>query len=625
MVGIGMSIGMSQSVKQEIGIEQRLAMKLQQELKLKMTLEQVMQLVQKLWPQLKLELGQKLEAKLMTLIRNDATIRAYLPEYLARQPTAVELQKAFPQLSPVFNEYYKGQPNYGTNLRQGYVVAPQRKVEGPQMTLSLRSVVAIQQQIVSAPPTNWSLVDAYEEEGNKGCGLSKKKLEGLEKLGIEERLKRIDDANEPFRYEYVQRGRKFFKVPLVRNYNIHPEDISIRISGSEYRQATKLLEKAGKVQRIVRAVPYSEIRHTLIDHVASKDIDLDDVVIVGIDRGGRLPTNIVRKALGKNIAYFLKVDQGGRMIDDERIKRFTDDGTFRGKYIIFVDSTVDSGRQIAALSKYFDDEDLKAEIGHRGWIVAGSNEYGKSLEDHINIDWGLDPDSTFEDNPQLMGVDYGRSHTKVRACGNKMSTELKSALLEVPGGTILDTQSITPRKKELKAKATVQPQDVQQDITRNLLIIGDGQSITLSEDDARNLALKIEHGFHVMAGTMGGNPGYMLELVSAYSGHKGVTLMQPAYLRGRTDTNGYHVVYEGSTKDQWRDCMIGKADVVIALGGNDGTWSEIQKSVSAGKPTIIVGDSGRASALAKQQYGGNTSIYLADTLENAIKKVSEYR
>jgi hypoxanthine phosphoribosyltransferase len=473
-------------------------------------------------------------------------------------------------------------------------------------------------------PVNWSLVDAYKEEEDRGCQLPKNPLEGIEDLSLEDRLKRIDQANQVFMFNYAEHNGKYFKIPLVRNHYIEDMDIAVKITKEEYNQALKILEKAGEVQRIVRAVPYSEINETIMEHIGRKDIDLDDVVLVGVDRGGRLPTHIVRDALGKDRAYFLKVDQGRREIDIKRFQQYVDSELFKNKYVIFVDSTVDSGRQISALRKYFDDEDIAQDIGHRGWVVVGSNECGQTLENHLNIDWGLDPDVTFEDNPQLMGVDYGRSYTQVKACGNKMSTALKTALREVPKGIVLDTGAVKTKRRSAEKTVNKTVKKEKQRQYKTLLIIGDAQDVTLGEDDAKMLALKIENGFQVMAGTPKGNPGYVLELVAGYD-QGSVTLVQPVYRKGKAYTNGFHTVYEGMDKEQFRDCMIGKADIVLALGGNRGTWTEIQKSIAQRKPTIVVRDFGWAGEHAADQLEGNSSLYLAESLEDAVSTVAKHR
>ena len=604
---------MSQSLKQtqKLSLEQRLAMRLKQELKLKMSLKQTLKLVQKLWPSLNLKLGVKLYGDFKKLLRSDSYLRNNLPYYLERNPTAVELQSKFPQMAAVFNAYYKSQPNYGSNLRQGQIIAPKKSLG---LSLSLTTSLKQQQITLKLPQTNWSLVNAWDEEEDTGCKFPKKKLE-LNNLSLDEILEKVDGENEIFRYEYVEKKNKYFKIPLLRNLNISTEDIAIPITRKEYKKATEILDKAGRVQRIVRAVPYNEIRKTLLNYLNEKDIDLDKVVIIGVDRGGRLPTHIVKNALGLNIAYFLKVDQGDKEIDCDRLDTFIKNHTLRNKHIIFVDSTVDSGRQISALRKYFDDEDLKKSIKHKGWVVVGSNEYGKSLDKHVNIDWGLDPDESFEDNPRLMGVDYGKDYRSVKACGNKMSTYLKGALLEVSKGIILDTSNVEIPHKIIQKKP-------QKEYTPTLLIIGDGKNVTIEEEKAKKLALGLENKFNVIAGTPNGNPGYVLNIVSQFQNERETTLIQPVYSKSKNESK-FEVTYAGNSKDGFRDEMVKKADVVLAIGGNEGTYLEIQKSISQGKPTIVVKNFGSAGERASKELI-DSNLKIVDSLEDAVITARSY-
>lgn len=651
-MGMSLSMAPRQEQRQEMRLEQRLALQLKQELQLKMSLKQVLELVQKLWPQLTQKLGLKMERGLKRILSGDRHLQTELGRYLSynTEPTAMQLQTNFPQLAPVFNEYYRETQQYGYHLRRGDVVVPRKTPEqrretqrGPRMEMSLRMMPALQQAI-AMPPTNWSFADAFEDEGTTGCKLPSKRLEGLEGLSLDERLRKIDEANELFRFAYAKEGKKYFKIPLVRNVNIEPDDIAVRITKKEHDYAKKVIAEAGRIQRIARAVPYREIREALLDHLGENDVDLEDTVVIGVDRGGRLPTHIIKEALGIKQAYFLKVDQGMEQIDDARFQKMIDSGILKGKYAIFVDSTVDSGRQISALRKYMDDEDVRKDIGHKGWVVAGSNETGITLDNHLNIDWGLDPDESFEDNPNLMGVDYAReTHKKIRVQPTEMSNFIRDSIRAVSRGYVLDTSAVKgqmkpekkaetaqetadadqqPDKKKVAAQTAQQPkQSAQPYAPKKLLIIGDGQNRTMTEKEAELLALRLEHGFEVFAGTPQGNPGYLLELISEYVANPGVRLFQPAYTKGQNGTNGFQVVYKGKTKDAFRDAMIKEAEVVLALGGNTGTYAEIQKALAAGLPTVVVKGSGYAGITAEQKNQGDPNLHLVSDLEAAANKV----
>src|SRR3989344_3730806 len=181
------------------------------------------------------------------------------------------------------------------------------------MGMSLRQSLT-QQLVVTMPPMNWSLLEAFEEEGDKPLRFKKNQLD-FENMSLEQRLVAVDQANEVFRFAYTQaegtdeKGRKgYFKIPFVRDYSVEIDDIKIKISKYEYDRATTILNGSGRFQRIARAVPYSQLHQDVKTFVQSQGFTLDDVVVIGVDRGGRLPSFIMREALGKSEGYTLKVD-----------------------------------------------------------------------------------------------------------------------------------------------------------------------------------------------------------------------------------------------------------------------------------------------------------------------------
>ncbi|MDP3771649.1 MAG: hypothetical protein Q8R16_05085, partial [bacterium] len=91
----------------------------------------------------------------------------------------------------------------------------------------------------------------------------------------------------------------------------------------------------------------------------------------------------------------------------------------------------------------FDDATWKSRLGHRSWSIVGSNEYARELARHRNVNWGVDPDTTFEDNPDLMGIDYAPGiHTKVVECPSATSEAIRRSILAVPDGWIYDADDI---------------------------------------------------------------------------------------------------------------------------------------------------------------------------------------
>lgn len=346
---------------------------------------------------------------------------------------------------------------------------------------------------ISMPSIQWSLLQAYtkygaapppyveptfeEEEFTPRLKLERQRIADFESLDHLERMKRVDEANELFRFAYT-RGRDYnsgeekyyFKIPLLRDRNIMNDPsgidrIKIKISRAEYERACAILEAVGELERIARAVPYHDLYQAVVKHLRRGfKTSIDNIVLVSVDRGGRIPCIILQRALNFESMYSLKVDQGGRGLDMDRLREFAKNGTLTGKHILFVDSTVDSGRQIRALEPYFDSNEWKQKLGHHSWSIIGSNEYAQNLDHHQNINWGVDPDRTFEDDPKLMGIDYAPGdHTKVVECPSETSQAIRKCLLAVPDGFVYSATDINDqldaqrkkwqqRQKERKAE-----------------------------------------------------------------------------------------------------------------------------------------------------------------------------
>jgi hypoxanthine phosphoribosyltransferase len=315
--------------------------------------------------------------------------------------------------------------------------------------------------VVFMPDIEWSLLQAYqngsaspppyveptfeEEEFTPRLKLEHRRLPDFERLDHVTRMRRVDEANEVFRFAYT-RGEKsgrecgYFKIPLLRDIHTDPNKIKIRISQAEYERATAIHKAIGEAERIVRAVPYHGLYMATLGHLKKMGTTLSDTVLVSVDRGGRIPCIILQRALGLASMQSLKVNQGsnGDDLDEDRLQEFVAKGTLAGKHVLFVDSTVDSGRQINALQRYFDDPHWTSRLDHRSWSIIGSNEEGENkAPNHQDINWGVDPDSTFEDKPELMGIDYAPgSLTKVVECPSETSEAIRRCLLAVPDGWV---------------------------------------------------------------------------------------------------------------------------------------------------------------------------------------------
>ena len=531
---------------------------------------------------------------------------------------------------------------------------------GMGMDMSMRQSLT-QQLVVSMPPMNWSLLSAFEEEGDKPLRFKKTQLD-VGNMTLEERLAVVDQANEVFRFAYThaegtdkngKEVKKYFKIPLMRDYNVEIEDIKIKISKDEYDRATTILNGSGRFQRIARAVPYLQLHSDVKEFVESKGGSLDDVVVVGVDRGGRLPSYIMREALGKSEGYILKVDQAGGgssgEVDREKLDGLIQDRILQGKFVLFVDSTVDSGRQIEVLKRYFDSEEWKTKIGHKGWGVVGSNEHGQTLYKHKNINWGLNPDESFEDNPTLMGVDYANgSHTKVIDTPTKQSEAIREALLEVPRGTILDFSNIhtlirikqayshidkainsktwrnaSRKRGDLGVVSGLEVQALTHSPTqrKKLLVIGNGLEIDLNKDEIDYITRSLVPIYDVIAGTPKGNPGFVLDSFAKIR-QGSSQLYQPRDSSSdydKKDMFGMPIVFHGESKDEFRENLVETAEAVLVLGGNEGTLRDTILSVHAGKPVYVIKGYGAVGHYAtKAEIRHNPLLKLADNLMEAV-------
>lgn len=517
-----------------------------------------------------------------------------------------------------------------------------------------------QKLVTSLPPMNWSLLDAFNDEGDSPLQFQKVQLD-VSAMSLEERLQAVDKVNEVFRFAYTraqnedgEKKGRCYKIPLMRDRNVEIEDIKIPISKEAYEQAIAIVKGAGRFQRIARAVPYFQLYTDVKEYIESRGSSLDEVLIIGVDRGGRLPSFVMREALGKQESYTLKVNQASGSdgeLDREKLEEFIEKGILMNKCVLFVDSTVDSGRQIDVLTRYFDSEEGKTRIGHKDWCIVGSNEDGENLYRHKNINWGLNPDESFEDRPELMGVDYAEgSYTKVIDTPSETSKAIKQALLEVPRGVILDFSNLESFFDSGKANGEIkrilrsntwrraddsrealdiserEEHSFREDFKRKkLLVIGNGSEITLREEEMKYIAKSLAFCYDTFAGTLWGNPGEVLERFSQQR-EGSAQLYQPLSSRKNfTDlVYGSKVHFHGETKEAFREHLVQSTDAVLVLGGNEGTLRETVLSLYVKKPVFLVNHGRVADYFSRVKNSQKYPHLYRYSLSETVQKLQEF-
>ena len=107
---------------------------------------------------------------------------------------------------------------------------------------------------------------------------------------------------------------------------------------------------------------------------------------------------------------------------------------------------------------------------------------------------------------------------------------------------------------------------------RKLLIIGNGSKQDLSEDEARYIASSLAPIYDVIAGTLNGNPGLILD------SFREVGIGSSQFYQPRDSSDDYDnkevfgmpIIFHGETKEEFRENLVESADAVLVHGGNEG-------------------------------------------------------
>ncbi len=651
------SLGLRQeiSLRQELTLKQKLALELA--LKLKITVKQLL----KLFPNLAvLDVQNYVNYCRQEERRDERGLERLVDEhrrvqdFLSRNPTAYEFKRQFAWAREMFED--------AERIRYQRVQEQRRREESRmKLSLELRPAITLTQSMYSSLP-GWSFVEAYDT-GKKTSDFPKKRISGFKDHSLVERLKMIDKENEVFRFRYInaEEAKELglpsgcYRVPLLRDRNIAIEDIAERIQEREYKSAKRKRDGVSGLDRIARAVPYTGLHFAVKEFVEQNGATLDDVVLVGIDRGGRVPTLIMKHALGKHIAYFVKVDQGSTQLDYQALKRLMGEGVLRDKFVVFVDSTVDSGRQIEALKHAMNQAQSS---GCKGWGVVGSNENGLDLPYHKNTDWGLDPDKSFEDDPRLMGVDYAEgSHVRVRAVPSKTASTIRAAIMEVPKGIVFDFSTKMKKEEqagslERKIERTVHSR-VWEKIVNNAIPAEEVALEQLGNESGKKVSVVVSgssngmNRFHVSylegvgrslapfvevlyVGTEKGAPGAVMRGVA--SGVDEVVVLRPTSeqermqtIRANAGVSNVKISFAGRDKEEHHRKLAEKGEVHVVLDGGRGTLTEAMYAMNQGKPTIILSSSNVGRYVGRtQSLRARDNVRLVDDLNGVVKAVRDY-
>jgi hypoxanthine phosphoribosyltransferase len=528
------------------------------------------------------------------------------------------------------------------------------------LSLSCAPRQSLEQKVVCQyPHVEWSMVNACEDDAKSNFKFPltpfRKKIEGFDKLTHEQKLAVLDEENSVFRYVYCESeydDDEFYRIPVSRDTE-NLDDYAESISEAEHRRCKYITENVGAMERIARAVPYYDLYTNIKLHL--KEVyktDLKDIVIVSVDRGGRLPTEILSRALNIPEWYSLKIDQGSEELDVDKLEEFIKSGVFKGKHVLFVDSTVDSGRQLNTLKKYFENDEYKNKLAFKDWSIVGSNENGEDLDGrHLNVNWGVDPDVTFEDNPDLMGVDYDDgSTTKTSECPSFSSRKIREVLFSVPDGYYFDVTNdyIDRVLSEMNCESPVVESmilnirrlveivaervgwdddewshisdylkryydvkvitgeafvnlplpDDQKVRNQKCLIIGSTDQY-VSQDIIQKIADSFDSEscfFHVGTMDEAKNPGIFIRQVMGNDFEKHTYYNSRLQVNQYLDqTDRYRYYFIGSLEstdideaDECREKMVDESDSVLVLGGKKGTLFETLLSISKGKQVFVI-------------------------------------
>jgi hypoxanthine phosphoribosyltransferase len=167
-----------------------------------------------------------------------------------------------------------------------------------------------------------------------------------------------------------------------------------------------------KIERAILKARFAKIHEQIVNFLKKNNLSLDNVVFVGVDRGGRIPALAVKKALNLKSIQFIRFSSRKETAEESYILRAAKKGKWKGKTILLIDSTANVGYQKETMKKFFNEYGEK--IGIKGWKLIANGVHAD-----WKIEWGFEREKYrswryfFEDAENIIGLREKETGAKV--------------------------------------------------------------------------------------------------------------------------------------------------------------------------------------------------------------------
>lgn len=285
-----------------------------------------------------------------------------------------------------------------------------------------------QRVTISLPPLEFCDLSAALQEDRKSKPVIKhRQISGFDHLDHLTKIQMIDAHNQPFRFYYVPASRDgkelYFRVPIIGNPKVNPVLSAQRISREVYDRNAILVDNVGRLDRIIRAIPFQQLtvslrRFLIATFIAEEEAKLsglktrqrseaiasmpkipfyEKTVVIGLDRGNRLPPIILSHLLNPETKPLFVSANG--CVDERILETMAKKGAFAGKHLLLVDAETIGEEKLESLSGILgpnSDPQWLRTLGHTGWSIASPSDNGhKIASNHLAIDWGINSQIAF--------------------------------------------------------------------------------------------------------------------------------------------------------------------------------------------------------------------------------------